>query len=73
MRKTADDKRLSVVLSPDEAAALRELVDGRAMTRSEAVRKAIRVLKFVLDEEALGHTIQSTDPANSRTRELVLV
>lgn len=63
--------RLSVNLNQEAAAALKEIAERRHISYTEAVRRAIAILKFVEDETALGHKVQVVDGA--KTREVVLV
>lgn len=68
--------RLSINLSSDTAAALRELAEHKGTSVTEAVRRAIAVWKFVEDEVAQGHRIAVIDKdgdGHDRIREVVLV
>ena len=49
--------RLSVNLGDEPAAALREIMANRNITATEAVRRAISLLKFVEDEQRAGNSI----------------
>jgi hypothetical protein len=64
--------RLSVNLSPDTAAALRELADRRKISITDAVRRAIAVWKFMEDEIAAGNRVVVTEP-DGKKREIVLL
>lgn len=68
---TVELTRLSVNLNAETAAALNEIRERRGISLTEAVRRAIAVLKFIEDEIQNGNTVQSTDGA--KTRELMLI
>lgn len=63
--------RLNVKLNPEAAAALQEIAQRRSISYTEAVRRAIGLLKFVEDEAQQGHRLQVSD--GRRVREVVLV
>lgn len=53
--------RLSVNLNPEAAEALKAYTDKRHISYTEAVRRAIALLKFVDDEISAGHDLQVSD------------
>jgi len=53
--------RLSVNLNPEAAEAIRAYTEKRHISYTEAVRRAIALLKFVDDEISAGHDIQVSD------------
>ena len=63
--------RLSVNITPETAAALKQVAERKNMTVTECVRRAVAVWKLVEDETAQGHRVQIDD--GSRIRELVLL
>jgi hypothetical protein len=66
--------RLSVNLNVDTARALREYAAANHVSATEAVRRAISVLKYVDDEKRSGRAIQSVDDEKKdKVRELVLL
>lgn len=56
-RATAEMSRLSVNLTGDTMAALKELADRRGSTVSETIRRAIAVLKYFDDQVERGSEI----------------
>ncbi|MBN6035242.1 CopG family transcriptional regulator [Amycolatopsis sp. 195334CR] len=59
---SADDyTKLSVYLNPEAAAALKEYTSKRNISYTEAIRRAIAILKFVDEELAAGHELQVND------------
>lgn len=70
----AEIVRLSVNLNVDSARALREYAATNHVSATEAVRRAIAVLKYVDDERRSGRAIQSVDDEKKgAVRELVLL
>lgn len=65
--------RLNVNLNKETAAALKELAEKQNISLTEAVRRAIALLKFVDEEQASGRKIQTMDPEGKNKRELVLM
>lgn len=65
--------RLNVNLNKETAAALKELAAKQNVSLTEAVRRAIAVLKFVEEEQGEGRKIQTMDPDGKNKRELVLM
>lgn len=66
--------RLSVNLNVDSARALREYAAINHVSATEAVRRAIAVLKYIDDERRNGRAIQSVDDEKKgAVRELVLL
>jgi hypothetical protein len=53
--------RLNVNLNSEAAAALHEYVERRNISYTEAIRRAVALLKFVDDQISSGHEIQVTD------------
>lgn len=53
--------RLSVNLNPEAAAALKAYTEKRHISYTEAVRRAIALLKFLDDEISAGHDLQISD------------
>jgi len=68
---TREFTRLSINLNPEAAEALRAYTDKRHITYTEAVRRAIAILKFVDDELSAGREIQVTD--GETVQKIVLV
>lgn len=64
--------RLNVNLNEETAAALKEIARKRDISITEAIRRAIALLKFIEDETAAGHRIQVTD-GHGKVREIVLM
>lgn len=65
--------RLNVNLNKETAAALKELAEKQGISLTEAVRRAIALLKFIDDEQAEGRKIQTMDSDGKNKRELVLM
>lgn len=70
-QETTGYTRLSINLNPEAAAALKAYTDKRHISYTEAVRRAIAILKFVDDEISSGNEIQVTDGEN--VKKVVLV
>jgi len=69
----SDLVRLNVNLNKETAAALKEIADERGISLTEAIRRAVSVLKFVSDEQAAGRKIQAMEQDGSDKRELVMM
>lgn len=65
--------RLNINLNDETAEALKELAAKHHISVTEAVRRAVAILKFVEDETDEGHKLQITDPRHNTVRELVLM
>lgn len=61
LRQAAGYTRLSINLNPEAAEALKMYTDKRHITYTEAVRRAIAILKFIDDEMSAGREIQVSD------------
>jgi len=66
-----DNTRLTVNLNPETAAALREIVENRNISFTEAIRRAVAIYKLIEDETAQGHKIQINE--GTKVREVVLL
>lgn len=74
--KTATDTalvRLNVNLNKETAAALKELAAKQQISLTEAVRRAVAVLKFIDEEKSQGRKIQTMDSQERNKREVVLM
>ncbi|MFG1921236.1 CopG family transcriptional regulator [Cryptosporangium sp. NPDC048952] len=58
--------RLSVNLGEEPAAALREIMTRQDISATEAVRRAISLLKFVEDEQRAGNRLAIIEAAGRR-------
>jgi predicted transcriptional regulator len=65
--------RLNVNLNEETATALKEIARKRDVSVTEAIRRAIAILKFIEDETAAGHRIQIADARSGKVREIVLM
>ena len=65
--------RLNVNLNKETAAALKEIAAKQDISLTEAVRRAVSVLKFVTDEQEAGRVIQAMDCDGRNKKELVLL
>jgi hypothetical protein len=65
--------RLNVNLNKETAAALKDITDKQGISLTEAVRRAIALLKFIEDERTAGRKIQIMDSNGKNKRELVLM
>ncbi len=63
--------RLNINLNAEAAAALKEYIERRHITYTEAIRRAIALLKFIDDEMLAGHELQIFD--GETVRKIVLV
>ena len=70
---SADVERLNVHVSASAMKALREVAESSGMTLTEAVRRAIGLLKLVDDATRDGVEIQFVDPKTNKTRVLQLI
>jgi hypothetical protein len=64
--------RLSVNLSPETAGIFRALIERKALSITEGVRRAIAVWKFVEDEAARGNELAVIEP-DGEIRKIVLL
>src|SRR5438132_12815485 len=53
--------RLSVNLNPEAAAALKAYTEKRHVSYTEAIRRAIAILRFLDEEVSAGREVQVTD------------
>lgn len=65
--------RLNVNLNKETAAALKELAAKQQISLTEAVRRAVSVLKFIDEEKSQGRKIQTMDSQERNKREVVLM
>ncbi len=65
--------RLNVNLNKETAAALKEIAAKENISLTEAVRRAIAILKFVEEEQDRGRKIQTMDQDGKDKRELILM
>jgi len=65
--------RLNVNLNKETAAALKEIAAKENISLTEAVRRAIAILKFVEEEQSRGRKIQTMDRDGKDKRELILM
>jgi hypothetical protein len=65
--------RLNVNLNKETAAALKEIAAKENISLTEAVRRAIAILKFVEEEQDRGRKIQTMDRDGKDKRELILM
>lgn len=65
--------RLNVNLNKETAAALKDITDKQGISLTEAVRRAIALLKYIDDERTQGRKIQTMDADGKNKRELVLM
>jgi hypothetical protein len=65
--------RLNVNLNKETAAALKDIAEKQGISLTEAVRRAIALLKFVDEERTAGRKIQTMDSDGKNKRELVLM
>ena len=70
---TSDLVRLNVNLNKETAAALKEIAARQEISLTEAVRRAVAMLKFVTDEQGDGRKIQSMNSNGTNKRELVVL
>lgn len=64
--------RLNVNLNDESAEALRKVAESKGVSVTEAVRRAIALMKFIEDETNKDHKVQIVDKAGSK-RELILM
>ena len=60
-KDTTGFTRLSINLNAEATQALKAYTDKRQISYTEAVRRAIAILKFVDDEMSAGHELQVFD------------
>ncbi|POH60314.1 ribbon-helix-helix protein, CopG family [Arthrobacter glacialis] len=65
--------RLNVNLNKETAAALKEIAAKQQISLTEAVRRAVAVLKFIDEEKSQGRKIQTMDSQERNKREVVLM
>ncbi|MFG1921237.1 hypothetical protein [Cryptosporangium sp. NPDC048952] len=65
-KSTNRPARLSVNLGTGPATALRELMESKDITATEAIRRAISVWKFIEDEQARGNRIAVIETAGGK-------
>lgn len=65
--------RLSVNLNRETAEALKDIADREGISLTEAIRRAIALLKFITDEQAQGRKVQTMDANDRDKRELILM
>lgn len=65
--------RLNVNLNQETADALKQVAAKESISLTEAVRRAIALLKFVEEEQSRGRRIQTMDKEGKDKRELVLM
>ncbi|MCM3487528.1 CopG family transcriptional regulator [Kocuria rosea] len=70
---TKTQERLNVNINAQTADELRELRDERKLSYTEAVRRAIGIYKFFMDEIANGRKIQTMDRDGGNKRDVVLM
>ncbi|KPM52173.1 hypothetical protein ACG83_30485 [Frankia sp. R43] len=58
--------RLTVNINTETAAALRQVAESRGVSYTEAVRRAVALLKLIEDETQKGHAIQVSEGKNVR-------
>jgi prophage antirepressor-like protein len=63
--------RLTLSLPPDVYFVIDDVATAMGISRGEAVRKAIRLLKFALDEGRAGHHLASLTPDLDIVQEVV--
>ncbi len=65
--------RLSVNLGAQPAAALRELMNRKEISATEAIRRALSVWKFIEDEreQGRGFAVLDTEDGKRVTREVI--
>lgn len=68
-----DLTRLTVNLNHETADALKGFAERQDISLTEAVRRAIALLKFIDDERNAGRKIQTMDSDGKNKRELVLM
>ncbi|WP_337446736.1 CopG family transcriptional regulator [Glutamicibacter nicotianae] len=60
-------------LNKETAEALKQIAAEHNVSFTEAVRRAITVLKFIEDEQAEGRKVQTMDADEKNKRELILM
>ena len=63
--------KLTVNLSEEVVAILRDLASREGTTMTEVLRRAIAVQKYLTDEQAAGKNIVIEDPETKTARQLV--
>jgi hypothetical protein len=64
-------QKISVNLSDQVLAALREMAERDDVTMTEALRRSISTMKFLTDAQRAGKAILVRDPATKETERLV--
>lgn len=64
--------RLNINLSEETANQLKSIADEKGITYTEAVRRAIEVMRFFEDEKAKGRTILTCNRKHKQVRELII-
>lgn len=65
--------RLSVNMTDETANALEELATHQHISRTEVIRRAVALMKFIEDEQDRGRKVLTMDSDEKHVRELVLV
>lgn len=69
--EAAQGSRLNVNINARTAKELRRIAKRSGITYTEAVRRAVEVLAFVMDERDAGNAIQVYEPGRNVTKELI--
>jgi len=64
-------QKISVNLSDQVLAALREMSTREEITMTEALRRSISTMKYLLDAQAEGKVVLLRDPSTKETERLV--
>ncbi|WP_439381607.1 hypothetical protein [Amycolatopsis lexingtonensis] len=64
-------QKISVNLSEEVHQALKEMAERDNITLTEALRRSISTMKFILDEQRAGRFILVRDPSTNETERLV--
>lgn len=64
--------RLSINIGPETETQLKSIADEKGITYTEAVRRAIEVMRFLEDEKAKGRTILTCNRKHKQVRELII-
>jgi len=70
-RSQSEGARLNVNINARTADELRRIARRNGITYTEAVRRAVEVLAFLVDERDAGHALQIYEPERNVTRELI--
>ncbi len=63
--------RLTVDFSEDAFKAIEEIADALSTTKSEALRKALALMRFTVQERKKGSRLVIEDPEGSTKKEIV--